>query len=307
MTESAAAPAASGSAPHLQLLLIIMGFWKKSGPLTAALLLVGVMGVAHRGLAQEAPSLTDEQILSRSMAELKNSQVPQQLDQHSFTERISVENYDKNGKIINHDEREYEFVPRPDGRYDVRLLSVKGAPPSDKELKQHEQAMRKEFAKSDAEVVEQKKKFQEENTMLSRDFLECFDFKFAGRQEWGGDSAYRIDFVPKPGSAQPKEKKERILQKMGGQMWVHPGSFRILATEMHTLENIRIWGGISGVDNLVSRMEYIQDADGSYLLKLDSVQWETRVGLSKFRFSKKEEYSDYHRIETKSAPTTTTP
>ena len=76
---------------------------------------------------------------------------------------------------------------------------------------------------------------------------------------------------------------------------------------MHTLENIKVWGGISGIDNLASRMEYIQDVDGTYLLKLDSVQWETRVGFTKFRFSRKEEYSDYHKPEAKSAPATTPP
>ena len=319
MTESAAAPASSEPRPHKQLFGIIMGFWHqhacvstttsgtKSGTCAAVLLLVGVIGVAPRALAQEPPTLTDDQILSRSLAELKNSQVFQQLDQYSFTKRISVEGHDKNGKILNHDEREYEFVPRPDGRYDVRLLSVKGAPPTEKELKQHEEAMRKEFAKSDAEVAEEKKKAQEENTMLSQDFLEYFDFKFTGREEWGGDPTYRIEFTPKSESAQLKEKKERILQNMGGQMWVHPGSYRILATEMHTLHNVKVWGGISGVDNLVSHVEYVQDADGNYLLKLDSAQWEIRVGFNKLRFLRKEEYSDYHKPEAKSAPTSTQP
>lgn len=263
--------------------------------------------LACAALAQEAPPLTDEQILSRSLAELKSSLVTPQLEHYSFTKRISVENHDKNGKILGHDEREYEFVPRPDGRFDVRLLSVKGAAPTEKELKQHEQVMRKELAKSEAKVAEEKRKAEEENTMLSRDFLDYFDFKYAGREGWGGGPAYRIEFTPKPESAQLKEKKERILRNLGGHMWVRPGSYRILGTEMHTLKNIKVWGGISGVDNLVTRMEYFQDAGGSYLLKLDSAQWELRVGFSKFRFSRKEEYSSYHRLETKSTPATTPP
>ena len=74
---------------------------------------------------------------------------------------------------------------------------------------------------------------------------------------------------------------------------------------MHTLKNIKVWGGISGVDNLATRTDYFQDTDGSYLLRLDSAQWEIRVGFSKFRFSRKEEYSSYHKLETKTAPTTT--
>ena len=259
------------------------------------------MFFACGALAQEPPPLTDEQILSRSLTELKELEGSRQLDQYNFTKRISAENYDKNGKMTSHDEREYEFVRRPDGRYDVRLLSVKGAPPSEKELKQHDQAMRKELSKSLEQFAEEKKKAQEDDLMMSRDFLEYFDFKVSGREEWNGIPTFVIEFMPKADLSHLKEKRDRILRNMTGHMWVKQTNFRILATEMHSMKGIKVWGGISGIDHLISRMEYFQDADGIYLPSMDSAQWEIRVMLTRLGFSRKVELSKFSKAEFKPA------
>ena len=253
---------------------------------------------AFAALAQEPPALTDDQILVRCLAELKNALVPQELEHYSFTKRVTAESLDKNGNIKHQSQAEFELVPRPDGRVVMRLLSVNGAPPSEKELRQVEKQTSKELAMSDEEFEKEKRKARESNTMLSGEFLQEFDFKYAGRENWTGTPAFRIEFAPKPKGAQPQADEGKILRKMAGQLWVSQSSFRILATEMHNIETVKIWLGYSGIDHIVDRVEYLPATDGPYLPKVDSVQWEQRIGLmNRFRFSRKEEYSNFQKIE----------
>jgi hypothetical protein len=259
--------------------------------------------------AQEPPALTDEQILSRSLAELKNSQVFTAMDQYSFTKHITQDLYHKNGKPIYHDDREYEYTPRPDGKTDIRLLSVKGSPPSDKELKQHEKEMHKMLSRSDQKVAEDKKKAQEEDTLLSEDFLNVYDFKLAGREEWKTVPAFLIEFTPKAEKIQVKVKSAKLLYKMAGHMWVSQNGFRILATEMHTLEGgIKVWGGFAGaINRFVARTEYSADTGGSYLPQLNSVDMDLRILLAKQRFTAKEEFGNFRKLNTKPAASATAP
>jgi hypothetical protein len=126
VTESAAPPAFSEPTSHQQHLGILMSFWDehacvsaamsgvKSGTRAAVLLLAAVMGVAPVALAQEPPTLTNEQILSRSLADLKNSQVSQHLDQYSSTKRTSVERHEQiaGRSILLSHQREKEVSSR---------------------------------------------------------------------------------------------------------------------------------------------------------------------------------------------------
>ena len=91
---------------------------------------------------------------------------------------------------------------------------------------------------------------------------------------------------------------------MAGHMWFSQSRFRILGSEMHNLESIKSFGGLSGADHIIQRTEYFPTTSGPYMPKVDSVEWELRIGLfNKFRFSRKEEYSNFQMVETKSTVT----
>lgn len=256
---------------------------------------------------QEPPALSDEEILSRCLAEMKNSQVFQSLDGYSFTKHVTMEQLNPKGKSLDKDDRAYEFTPRPDGKTDVRLLAVKGAPPTSKELKQHEKEMHKELSKSDRQREEEKKKAQDENTFISEDFLQIYDFKLAGREAWNGVPAFRIEFTPKSEIAPLKVKSDKLLGHSAGNLWVNQASFRILATEMHTVESIKVWGGFAGaINSLVTRTEYFGDA-GPYLPKLNTAELEMRVLLAKTKIVYNEEYSNFRKLDAKPPATTTPP
>lgn len=258
---------------------------------------------------QEPPGLSDEQILSRCLGEMKNTQVFQSLDGYSFTKHVSMDQLNmRSGKSLFKDDRVYEFTPRPDGKTDVRLVAVKGAPPTPKQLKQHEKEMHKELSKSDEQREMEKKKAEDENTFLSEDFLLLYDFKLAGREAWNGVPAFRIELTPKSEKAPLKVKSDKLLRHTAGSMWMNQASFRVLATEMHTVESIKVWGGFAGaINNLVTRTEYSADASGPYLPKLNTAEVEMRVLLAKMKIVSTEEYSNFHKLDAKPPAATTPP
>jgi len=249
---------------------------------------------------QEPPAPTEDQTFARCLAEFKV--VRTSLTAYSFTKHITAERHEKNGKVAHHEEREYGYVPRPDGRFDIRLLTVNGAPPTEKELKEHEKQMNKEFSKSPEQVAEDKKKAEEEDTSISEDFFDYFDFKPAGRDQWNGKAAFLLDFSPKAEIAELKDKNKKLLRSMAGRAWVSEGEFRLLCVEMHNVKSVKIWGGLSGVDHFSVRTEYIPAASGPYLPKSETSQWGLHVGFSNLgTFSRAEEYSNFQKVEVKPA------
>lgn len=71
---------------------------------------------------------------------------------------------------------------------------------------------------------------------------------------------------------------------------------KIVATEMHMVRPIKVWGGFAGAINfMTAQQEYFVDANGMYLPKKSAIDMEFRIMLTKVRLKVVEEYSEFKR------------
>jgi hypothetical protein len=242
--------------------------------------------------AQTAPaeSLTADQLAQKALE--GDLDVFQSLKSYTFTKRLVVEVLDKKGDQKDRDERTYQYSPC-DGLTCIKLLSVNGAAPTPKQLKDHDKVMKKELERQRKLTPADKQKESDEALFLSSDFLKIYTFTLGPATALTGDAAYVVDFAPHEQKVKLANKDNKVLSKMAGRMWLSKEQ-RVLSSEMHTVKSIKVWGGFAGsINNLQARLDYVRDAAGVYLPRRSETLIELRILVAKARWRFTEEYSDF--------------
>jgi hypothetical protein len=243
--------------------------------------------------AQETSPSKPDEMVRRALAD--QQRMTDLLDKYTFTKHIVSESSNGKGKVTGHEERVYSYAPCGP-KTCITLVSVNGAPPKPKELKEHQKAMEKEWDRRAKKSPEERQKEEDEDLFLSRDFLAVYDFSSLGNELHKGTATQVVEFTPKEEKVQIAEKNNKILTKMAGRLWIAEVDQKIVATEMHMVKPIKVWGGFAGaIKDMTVQEEYLVDADGVYLPKRNAVELELRILLSTGRLKVVEEYSDFKR------------
>lgn len=214
------------------------------------------------------------------------------LEKYSYSKRNVAQFYDKKGKVTSRAERVYSFAPC-DGRQCITLVSVDARAPKPKELKEHEKDMKKMREQEAKKTAAEKQKEADEDLFLSKDFLAVYDFSDAGTDLYNGTAVQVVAFKPKEQKVELADKDNKVLTKMEGRLWITEVDQQILASEMHMVKPIKVWGGFAGaINQMTVQQEYIRES-GMYLPKKSMVEMELRIMFSKGRMTRSEEYFDF--------------
>jgi hypothetical protein len=245
--------------------------------------------------AQETLAPPADDVVRHALAD--QQRVIDLLDKYTFTKHVTSESTDGKGKVTGHQERVFNYAPCGE-KTCITLLSVNGAPPKPRELKEHQKAVEKEWEKKAKKSTEDRQKEEDDDLFLSKDFLAIYDFSSSGNELHEGTATQVVAFAPKQETVAPADKNNKVLTKMAGRMWIAEVDRKIVATEMHMVKPIKVWGGFAGaINNMTVRQEYLVDSNGVYLPKRNAVEMEMRVMLTKIRLNVVEEYSDFKRAE----------
>jgi hypothetical protein len=242
--------------------------------------------------AQEKPTPSADELVRTALAD--QQRILTLLEKYSYTKRVVAETTDPKGKVTSRDERVASFAPC-NGKVCSTLVSVNGAPPKPKEIKAHEKGVQKSWEKRAKMTAEDRKKDEDEDLSLSRDFLAVYNFSHAGKEEHQGRPALVVAFTPKEEKVNVSDKDNRVLTKMAGRLWLSDPGGKVLASDMHMVKPIKVWGGFAGaINNLTSQADYAVDPDsGMYLPKKTVTVMEVRILFSKGTWKVTEEYSDF--------------
>lgn len=243
--------------------------------------------------AQETPPAKPDDVVRHALAD--QQRVSDLLENYTYTKRVVSESSNEKGKVTGHQERVVNFAPC-EGKTCITLVSVNGAPPKPRELKEHQKAVEKEWEKKAKKNAADRQKEEDEDLFLSKDFLAVYDFSSSGTELHEGTATQVVAFAPKQETVALADKSNKVLTKMAGRMWIAEVDRKIVATEMHMVKPIKVWGGFAGtINNMTVQQEYLVDANGIYLPKKNAVEMEMRIVLSKVRLRVVEEYSDFKR------------
>jgi len=214
------------------------------------------------------------------------------LEKYSYSRRIISESATMKDKVTGHYERVYSYAPC-EGKQCITLVSVDNRPPKEKELKAHEKEVKKLWEQQAKKTAADKQKEDDEDLFLSKDFVAVFDFTDAGSDLYKGAAVQVVAFQAKDEKVQLADKDNKVLTKMAGRMWITEVDHQIVASEMHMVKPIKVWGGFAGaINNMTVHQEYFRQ-DGMYLPKRSAVEMELRIMFNKSKLRLTEEYFDF--------------
>jgi hypothetical protein len=253
--------------------------------------------------AQETSAPKADELVRHALAD--QQRVLDLLEKYSYTKHISSESSNMKGKVTGHEERVYAYAPcgaQPGlaglkfagSKTCITLVSVNGAPPKPRELKEHEKEVQKEWEKRAKQSAADRQKEEDDDLFLSKDFLAVYTFSSPVTELHEGTATLAVAFAPKSEDVKLADKNSKILTKMAGRMWIAEVDRKIVSLEMHMVKPIKVWGGFAGAINDMSvQQEYLVDANGMYLPKKQAMEMELRILFSKARLKVTEEYSDF--------------
>jgi hypothetical protein len=214
------------------------------------------------------------------------------LKKYTYTKHIVSEQTNMKGKRIGRAERVYRYAPCGE-RTCITLVSVDGAAPKPKELKQHEKDMQKEWARQAKMTAAERQQEEDEDTFLSRDFLAVYEFAGQPGEPYNSKPARVISFSPTAEKVQFADKDNKILTRMAGRFWVEEGADTIIAAEMHMVKPIKVWGGFAGaINGMTVHTQYVFE-QGMYLPLRNEVEIDLRIMLAKTKLKITEEYAGF--------------
>ncbi len=215
---------------------------------------------------------------------------------------VEEEKIDSSGQETSRETKDYDvyYVGENEVR---RLLAKNGQPLEGDEKKKEEERFNKEFddlKKKQAELAndpkKQAKQEEKEDEQVS-DFLRAEQFTNPRREMFRGHEVIVFDFGPNP-DYKPRTLAEKIVQKLGGVVWVDEQARDVARLEARFTDTAKIGGGIVGSlakgSNLVFEQARINEE--VWLPSYAEVHASARIAFVKFKQNEIDRYSDYRKF-----------
>ncbi|HEY3926740.1 MAG TPA: hypothetical protein VGL89_00050 [Candidatus Koribacter sp.] len=191
--------------------------------------------------AQQMP--TPDELIKAVSANQK--QLEARRKDYIFHRRDEEQDADESGKIKKTTVSEYEvfFV----GPWQIeRLISKDGKPLNDSEKKKQDEQVSKEEKKAHERIEKTEAGDPPEKDELTpAKFLAADRFFNLRRATLNGHEVYAFDFEPRP-DFKPHSLADKILQSLGGTLWVDEQAKQPVKLEAHLLSGLKLAAGIVG-------------------------------------------------------------
>ncbi len=232
------------------------------------------------------------------------------LSQYTYTERSTVLELDKNGKIKKTHLNAWEVYPSADEESTYRKRIVregKTLGPAELEKQERERAKQDEerLRKLERESSDEKTKRlakaaardrKEEETI--EDVFQAYQIEFVGRRFVDGQPAIELTFEPRPGY-KAKTREARILGKLRGRAWFGEKDHELVNLEANLIDDISFGMGLLAKLDKGAQMVFRRRRvnDEIWLPAEARFTGKGRVLLLKsLRIDAKQEFSDYRKF-----------
>jgi len=135
----------------------------------------------------------------------------------------------------------------------------------------------RETAKQTQQRSEQYRKMREQNGVLLTEFMQAFDFAFAGEDTINGHASYVLDAKPKAGY-RPPNRTAKILTGMQGRLWIDKETFHWVKAEATVLKSVSVFGLFARVSpGTKMELEMIPVTDSVWLVSRFAVDLKVSI------------------------------
>jgi hypothetical protein len=260
-------------------------------------------------LVGDAPPPDVPQVLRRAIAnQQQNIKVR---DDYTYVERGVERQLDSKGRVKK-TEVETREILWIEGTPFEKLIARDDQPLSPKEAAKEQERIEKETRKRLGETpaerekrLRDREKRKQESREITRETLEAFDWRFAGREAVNGIPCLVIEATPRRGY-RPQKKVVEILRHMTGRIWLTEDTNDLVKFDAIVTDTITVGGVLARVNkgtHLI--LEQIKVNDEVWLPRRFTGKLDARVlVLKKFNIERENIYSDYKkfRVETREIP-----
>ena len=190
---------------------------------------------------QPPAELTSEQIVQRALTRAQWVQGLKRHTNYAYQKTTVVEELDGKGRVKTSKEK---------------LLQVESGLSTLKELKKNGKAVplpAKREAEAEAaadrqQVTKSPRSRRDDNwgEYLNKELTARYTFELVGREDVAGRPAYVLTFQPKSDKLPVKQITDRLLNHLGGKVWVDAGEFEVARAEIDLRDEVTMWGGVLG-------------------------------------------------------------
>ena len=230
-------------------------------------------------------SPTAEEIIERLLRSSEDATTEANRNAFGYLRGARTEYLDGRGKVHKEVSRTYRVWP-VDGEPVTTLVLKNGRPVREGEDDEYNRSAARENGEKGRTLS------------LSRELLDRYQFTLAPATNVGVRPAFVLNFTPKP-DAEADGVFERLLNAMGGTLYIDKEDYQLAQAEIHLLRRVRFFGGIAGaLDRL--RMSFSQKRiePGVWLPHSTFIDFDGRKVLSDVRFRYYETCSAHRRAGT---------
>ena len=273
-------------------------FCRSRGGLSRLLLALGLLAClsGFSRVAEPLPAASEvtRRMLERSKAVAQADQSPQ----YTYEKRSLLEHLDSAGHAFKTEEKIYQ-VTLINGFPFNRLVKVPGRELSAEELKREdarEEKFRQRFGAAD-----EKKMLARKEPMVTPELLDRYQFVVKERVVLSNRPTLVLTFKPKAGDLPSKAVQDKLLNRMGGTLWIDEGDGDTARLAVNLVEPVSLgWFGWLGS---LTRCELTLDRqrmpDGVWVNTTQALFIQCRKLATTLRFRTTEESRGLRRLEAK--------
>src|ERR1035437_8820425 len=249
--------------------------------------------------AQEPSTPDPEYLLKAVVANQKQLEVARK--NYIFHRHDEEQDTDENGKVKKTTVSDYEVFFVENWQIE-RLLEKNGKTLNDSEKKKQDETVAKEEKKARERIDREAagKEPDKEGITMAK-FLDADRFYNLRRTTPNGHEGYPFDFSPRP-DFKAHDMSEKILEALGGTLWVDENAKQAVRLEAHLLEGIKIAGGLVGSVKKGASVVFEEQKinDEVWMPSYGEVHLDNRLIFSRKVANVVLHYSDYRKFKVES-------
>ncbi|HAV64532.1 MAG TPA: hypothetical protein DCY13_19460 [Verrucomicrobiales bacterium] len=186
-----------------------------------------------------------------------------------------TEEFGRNGKVASREMKVYR-ITSGESRRDTELLTIDGRKPTVEELeKDRERLKRKRSRESGEETPDRSRQI---DAFITLELLSRYLFEVQGREVINGRPNLIVTFKPGPGERDSDRLVDRVLDRIGGIIWIDEAEYELTRADIRLREKLNIWGGLlAQLEQLHLQILRTREPDGRWRDQLTEARFVGRA------------------------------
>jgi hypothetical protein len=240
--------------------------------------------------AQLPGELTTDQIVQRALTRAQSVQEWKHHTNYAYQKITVVEELDDKGRVKTSKEKLLQFESGVSTLKELKKDGKLVALPVKREAEAEATADRQHVTRGP-----RTRRDDNWSEYLNKELTARYTFELVGREDVAGRPAYVLTFQPKNDKLPVKQITDRLLNRLGGKVWVDTGEFEVARAEINLLDEVTMWGGVLGAMKKFSFDVERVRVDDVWFNRVSNFELEGRKLLDGTRMRVKSEASNFRK------------